>query len=250
MISYGKISDYYPLLTKHEKQFPEVSAPLQLRGYLKDYQNLFVLDLIRSRLPKGGRILEVGGGSCVMMRSLLKNLPGKYECWNLDPLDGTGNGPVSKSHAKPTDKPMGAISGVTTVEDRIGAFSEALKDNYFDFIFSVSVFEHIPLADWPTCFRDIKRLLKQGGLTAHSIDLHPLDGQTALDRLVMLRIAQTGALSPIDWSAAPTIDEIRNDPDVLVASPFEYARWLRHMNEPDGPYRRVAAGNSVYCNKS
>lgn len=246
MITYGTIEEFYALLRTYEERFPEVAAPLKLPARLKDFQNVFVLDQICKLLPDGGRLLEVGGGSCAMMRSLRKNDPGKYECWSLDPLDGTGNGPVSASLAKPDETGMGAIPGVKTIEERIGAFSKSLPDDYFDFIFSISVLEHIPLDEWSTCFKDMRRLLKPGGYCAHSVDLHPLDGKTAADRLAALSAAQAGTLSPLDESKSPTIEEIRSHPSVLVASPFEYARWLRHMDQRDGPYRRVAAGNSVY----
>jgi len=106
--------------------------------------------------------------------------------------------------------------------------------------------EHIPIDDWPKCAEDIHRILKKGGFVAHAVDLHPLDRPNAADRLTMLRISQAGVLKPVDPGALPTIEEIRADPDVLSVSPFEYARWLRYMNEPDGPYRRVASGNSVF----
>lgn len=246
MISYGKIETFYALLQKYESQFPDIAAPLQLRGMLKDFQNLFVLDQILNRLPEGGRLLEVGGGSCIMMRALNKVFPGKYECWNLDPLDGTGNGPVTAEHAQNGQQALTTLHGIRIIQERIGVFSPNLEPDFFDCVFSVSVLEHIPLHEWSLCFKDIFRVLKPGGFTAHAVDLHPLDGLIAADRLTMLRIAQTGVLKPADKSAIPSIEEVRQDSDVLSVSPFEYARWLRFMKEPNGPYRRVASGNSVY----
>lgn len=246
MITYSTISTFYALLRTYESEFPEVGDPLQLRAMLKDFQNLFVLDQILNRLPGGGRLLEVGGGSCLMMRSLNKARPGLYECWNLDPLDGSGNGPVSTKHAQPGQTAMRQLPGIKIIEERIGDFSPNIKDGYFDCVFSVSVMEHIPLQDWPKCYEDMKRILKPGGISTHAVDLHPLDGQTASNRLNMLRDAQAPVLEPADASLCPTIEEIRKDPDTLSVAPFEYARWLRYMNEPDGPYRRVASGNSVF----
>lgn len=246
MITYSRIPDHYAFIRQYEEEFPEAAAPLKIRGMLKDFQNLFALDQILARLPKGGKLLEIGGGSCLMMRSLNRARPGKYECWNLDPLDGSGNGPRSETHARVGETPMRSLSGITIIEERIGAFSPALETASFDCIFSVSVLEHIPIRDWPNCFDDMHRLLKPGGFTCHAVDLHPLDLPTAQDRLIMLRLAQDKLFKPADASAAPSIDEIRIDPQTLSVSPFEYARWLRYMNEPDGPYRRVASGNSVY----
>ena len=246
MITYSRISDHYALIRKYEDEFPDAAAPLKLRGMLKDFQNLFVLDQILARLPEGGRLLEVGGGSCIMMRSLNRARPNKYDCWNLDPLDGSGNGPRSEAHAKEGETPMRALNGITIVEERIGEFSPKLDNESFDCIFSVSVMEHIPIRDWPKCFDDMHRLLKPGGFVCHAVDLHPLDTPNAEDRLIMLRLAQDKLFKPADASKSPAIETVRNDPDTLSVSPFEYARWLRYMNEPDGPYRRVASGNSVY----
>lgn len=249
MITYSRIPDHYALLRKYEEEFPEAAAPLEIRGMLKDFQNLFVLDHLLKRLPKGGRLLEIGGGSCLMMRSLIRARPRNYDCWNLDPLDGTGNGPRSAAHVREGETPMRALGGITIVEERIGAFSKALEDASFDCVFSISVMEHIPIRDWPKCFDDMHRLLKPGGFSCHAVDLHPLDQQTAQDRLIMLRLAQDRLFRPADPDLIPSIEDIRTDPETLSVSPFEYARWLRYMNEPDGPYRRVASGNSVYIKK-
>lgn len=246
MITYSRITDHYALIRKYEAEFPSAAAPLKMRGMLKDFQNLFALDQILSRLPEGGRLLEIGGGSCIMMRALNAGRPGKYDCWSLDPLDGSGNGPKSESHAGEGEAAMRTLNGITTIEERIGEFSKTLKDASFDCIFSVSVMEHIPIRDWPNCFDDMFRLLKPGGFVCHAVDLHPLDLQTAQDRLIMLRLSQDKKFRPADRAQSPSIEYIRNDPDTLSVSPFEYARWLRYMDEPDGPYRRVASGNSVY----
>lgn len=246
MITYSRIPEHYALIRKYEEEFPEAAAPLKLRGMLKDFQNLFCLDQILTRLPDGGRLLEIGGGSCLMMRTLARARPGKYECWNLDPLDGSGNGPRSQAHAREGETPMRALNGITIVEERIGAFTPALENASFDCIFSVSVMEHIPIRDWPKCFDDMHRLLKPGGFACHAVDLHPLDRQTAEDRLMMLRLAQDKLFRAAASDMIPSIEQVRTDPETLSASPFEYARWLRYMNEPDGPYRRVASGNSVY----
>lgn len=246
MITYSRIPDHYAFIQQYEEEFPEAAAPLKIRGMLKDFQNLFVLDQILTRIPNGGKILEIGGGSCLMMRSLNRARVGKYECWNLDPLDGSGNGPRSEAHARDGEAPMRSLSGIKIIEDRIGAFSPALDPSSFDCIFSVSVMEHIPIRNWPNCFDDMYRLLKSGGFVCHAVDLHPLDHAIAQDRLIMLRLAQDKLFKPADASVVYSIDEIRKDPQTLSVSPFEYARWLRYMNEPDGPYRRVASGNSVY----
>lgn len=53
-----------------------------------------------------------------------------------------------------------------------------LPSEYFDIVFSSSVIEHI--ADLPAAFKEIKRLLKPGGVTLHTYDpyFHPAGGHS------------------------------------------------------------------------
>jgi hypothetical protein len=56
---------------------------------LKVYQDLFVYSFILENIPKGARILEVGGGESRIISCLKED----YEFWNLDKLEGQGQGP-------------------------------------------------------------------------------------------------------------------------------------------------------------
>ncbi|MBK8551292.1 MAG: methyltransferase domain-containing protein [Ignavibacteria bacterium] len=51
--------------------------------------------------------------------------------------------------------------------------TKELPEKYFDFVFSISALEHVPLSDervFEEIVKDIDRLLKPGGLSMHCID--------------------------------------------------------------------------------
>ncbi len=125
---------------------------------LKAYQDLLVCTFIRSVLPPGARILEVGGGDS----RVIDALGGEYEFWNLDKFEGVGNGPV------------GATSqNARWVNDYLGSFSAELPDGYFDAVISISVMEHIAEDDnvRDRICDDLDRVLKPGGWSLHLFDV-------------------------------------------------------------------------------
>lgn len=126
---------------------------------LKIYQDLLVLKFISDNVPQGARVLEVGGGQS----RILKHLENTYECWNIDKLEGVGNGPTSMDD-----------QSCRLVRDYMGNFNPELPEDYFDFVFSISALEHVP-QDEPSLFddiiMDIQRVLKDGGYSLHLFDI-------------------------------------------------------------------------------
>lgn len=126
---------------------------------MKTVQDTYVYHLLRHE--KGMKILEAGGGNSRLMRLLRK----ANECWLVDRFEGAGNGPKRRP----------ALRNVKIVQDYVGAFNPLLPKGYFDFVFSISVLEHIPLKDLDVFFRDCARLLKPGGRMIHAIDTYVYD---------------------------------------------------------------------------
>ena len=126
---------------------------------LKTYQDLLVMRFIQDFVPPGSRILDVGGGNSRILRHFHET----YECWNLDKLEGIGNGP----------KDLKSIP-YKLVRDYLGEFSTDLPENYFDLVFSISALEHVPENDYKMHDRmidDITRILKPGGYSFHLLDI-------------------------------------------------------------------------------
>ncbi len=126
---------------------------------LKVYQDLFVYSFIKQNIQKGSKLLDVGGGDSRILNHFKKD----YECWNIDKLEGVGNGPTDID-----------TSGIRLVYDYMGNFNEELPDNYFDLVFSISTLEHVPQDDvksYENIKNDINRVLKPGGYSLHCIDV-------------------------------------------------------------------------------
>lgn len=137
--------------------FGEVLNPLDVD--LKRYQDLLAYAFIKENVPPGSKIAEVGGG----VSRLLKKMSDEYECWNIDKLEGVGNGPKAVN-----------LPNVRMVRDYVGNFNTELPDNYFDMVFSISVLEHVPQDDerfFKRIVYDIQRILKSGGLSFHLFDV-------------------------------------------------------------------------------
>lgn len=126
---------------------------------LKDVQDHYAISIL-SR-SKNLRVLEVGGGDC----RVLRNFGDTHECWNAERFTGLAIGP-SVEYKYPN---------VRNVHTHLGEFSKDLPDNYFDLVFSISVVEHIEDPHYADFFKDIARVLRPGGLTAHAIDLYVFD---------------------------------------------------------------------------
>ncbi len=125
---------------------------------LKMYQDLLCYTFIVDNLPKGSRILEVGGCDS----RVLKVLKYDYECWNVDKLEGLGSGLTEVT----TD-------GYRMIQAYMGDFSEELPEGYFDFVFSISALEHVEENEenFNNICRDMDRVMKRGAFSLHCFDV-------------------------------------------------------------------------------
>lgn len=128
------------------------------RCSLKNYQDLLVFSFIKQFVSEGSRLLDVGGGKS----RIIKHFKKKYQCWNVDKLEGIGKGPKRVFKR-----------GFRLVKDYMGNFNPELPDNYFDFVFSISALEHVPEQDpklFENILEDLNRVLKPGGYSLHCFD--------------------------------------------------------------------------------
>lgn len=183
---------------------------------LKVYQDLLVFQFIREYIPPGSRILDVGGGISRILNYFSKT----HECWNIDKLEGLGNGP----------KDMGKVD-YRLVRDYMGNFNSELPDNYFDFVFSISALEHVPQDD-PTLFDkiidDIDRVLKPGGYSLHLFDVIFKRNGFWTNKIIY-RIFER--VNTINNFIPP--EEIRDDPDLYCMSEDAYNKtWFHATQKP------------------
>lgn len=128
------------------------------RRDIKAAQDAWILSVLSG--TTGLKIAEVGGGDS----RVLAKLKSGNECWNVDKLNGRHGGPDA-----------GAIvihQEVKYVKTYLGEFSKDIPDSYFDFVFSISVVEHLVNSQIEQFFLDVARILKPGGRSLHAIDYY------------------------------------------------------------------------------
>jgi SAM-dependent methyltransferase len=94
------------------------------------------------------------------------------ECWNAERFEGVGNGPRVNEN---TDR-------IRHANCFVGEFSSELPDEYFDYVVSVSVIEHVPTDALEGFFADQARVLRPGGQMLHAIDLYLHDHDAPPER--------------------------------------------------------------------
>jgi ubiquinone/menaquinone biosynthesis C-methylase UbiE len=212
--TYSKVSHFdifrklnYDIeLYKNEKVVDPKSSPV------KDYQDLLVFSYIKNILKPNSRILEVGGGNS----RIINHFSHIHECWNIDKLEGCGNGPTDIDS-----------TGFRLVRDYIGNFSRELPDDYFDLVFSISALEHVPEKD-PQLFNkikaDIDRVLKPNGLSLHCLDVVLRGNSVCANRLLPFLFKEA---SPVNNFIS--FEELLKDPDVFSMSKETYDMFAKRF---------------------
>lgn len=201
--AYVKKSHYLALKKCYEELF--LTRAVKHACVLKYYQDLFVFAYILQNIPKGGRILEIGGG----FSRILSYFSDDYECWCIDSYDGTGNSPMQIPDA-----------GYRIVQDNMGAFNSELPDEYFDLVFSISIMEHLP-ADGSTVldvYADINRVLKAGAYSLHTMDVVLRAGEVSMGPFATKIADVPGTL----LTSPAFLEKIIKDSDLWVMSECEY----------------------------
>jgi len=197
---------------------------------LKVYQDLFILSYITSNITKGSKILDVGGGKS----RILEHLHNDYECWNVDKLDGVGNGPSE----------IGRQS-YKLVQDYMGNFNKELPDNYFDFVFSISALEHVP-QDSTTLFQniidDMNRVLKPGHYNLHLFDIILHKNHFWSNKFTNYIFDNVATAS--DWVSP---DTMRADLDFYAMSEKAYNNtWFHTTGRPYGEHGQPSSLNILW----
>lgn len=132
------------------------SLPKKFSWHLKSIQDAIAFQYLYQVTDK--KIAEVGGGDSRILPVLSK----KNICYNIDEFQGAGNGPKQEVF----------LEGVKNVSALLGQFSTLLPSTYFDYVFSISVVEHISTKDLTNFFGDCHRILKPNGKMIHLIDVY------------------------------------------------------------------------------
>jgi ubiquinone/menaquinone biosynthesis C-methylase UbiE len=219
-LSYGTVRDYIDSL----EWLPRLA---RYQGDLKDIQRSWMLKTIVGMVPQGGKLVEIGAGQPLVAHVLHR---AGYDVTVVDPYDGSGNGP------KELEKFRHAYPGIRFVIDRFQPRMDAIKDGSIDCCYSVSVIEHIPLAQIAGVFEEIKRVTAPGGHSIHAVD-HVLLGRGDEYHLrVLSRVATASGLEASDvWTM---LQKTKGDPETYFLSAEAHNKWRGTISYDSFPMRR------------
>lgn len=196
---------------------------------LKMYQDLLCYTFIIDNIPKGSRLLEVGGCDS----RVLKALKYDYECWNVDKLEGLGSGLTEV-----------IPDGFRMIKAYMGDFSEDLPDGYFDFVFSISALEHVEESEenFNNICRDMDRVMKSGAFSLHCFDV-----------VVKPDSVWTNSLLPFLFRRYETVnrftpfEQMVLDPSLYCMSESAYNHgWINITREPYKDFGRPLSCNILW----
>lgn len=159
---------YYSHYLELKRKYPGLSFDYPRDWSLKEYGTLFVYDQITANGAK--RVLEVGCGYDTFFARHMNQIGVEY--WNIDKANahlGIGKNETRFLSVVAEREKLGARH----VDGFLGDAIPELPDAWFDLVFSMSVIEHIDDAFMPNVTREILRILRPGGFSAHSIDVYP-----------------------------------------------------------------------------
>jgi glycosyltransferase involved in cell wall biosynthesis len=219
-LSYATARDY---CDSYDHLYPIATA----NGDLKDCQRPWILKAILSKIPRGGRLIEIGAGE-PFIADLLRRVG--YEIWVVDPYDGSGNGPQDYERFRAQCPDLHFIREVFS--DRIGPH---VPERGIDCIYSISVLEHIPAELMVQVFAGMRKFLKPTGTSIHAVD-HVHRGDGAAQHLAGLRfMIENSGFDVRDLDQM--LVQMERDTETYYLSAESHNRWRGSVAYDDFPMR-------------
>lgn len=231
MFEPGQLKHWWPYSQKFDELMYRRANGVR-KCVLKCVGYAHVMKLIEERQPK--RVLEIGHGPTSPIFDYLQEQD--VEIWGIDRFSNTET--TTQSHYTefraryPNARFINAFFGTEEYD---------IPSDYFDLVCSVSVIEHVAIPDVGKVFGEIARVLRPGGLSAHSADVFLGDREFKYQNIRAIYAAhqETGLkwLNPVEKFA------IEIDPVNVM---FEDARgvmevYLSHLP----PEKRRWPGNYI-----
>jgi SAM-dependent methyltransferase len=215
-----------------------------IQGDLKDLQRPWTTKAILGLLPAGSRLLEIGAGEPIVAQTLCEL---GYAVTVVDPYDGSGRGPTAVAYYRER------YPSVQIVQDVFSDKLAPLEPGSYDCIYSISVLEHVHEPELANLFSGIRRFLKPGGRSLHSID-HVLAGQDTQFHWGHLIDILTYQASLCEEPApsllreySDVMERLRQDVDAYYLSAEGHNLWRGATPYDEFPFRKVVSVNS--CKK-
>jgi len=199
---------------------------------MKDIQRPWALKAILGHVPRGARLVEIGGGE-PLVADVLARLG--YEVFVVDPYDGSGGGVAEYS---------AVVKRYPRVRIIRGRFTEnllALAPRSVDCVYSISVLEHLSEAELADAFAGIRRVLTRGGWSIHAVDhVHKGNGQEF--HLARQR-AIAAELGIAEERFEHALGRMEDDVDTYFLSAEAHNRWRGRQTYDSFPMRRCVSIN-------
>lgn len=161
-----------------------------------------------------GKVIAEIGGSNSRVLPLLRE---RNECWNIDKLDGDSGGATYRSS-------LG--KGIKLVRAFLGDNSPELPSNYFDYVLSISVMEHVPGAALERYFSDMARIMKFGAKAFHAIDFYVSDEIDPELTSLLLSLHRASKSAGLEFIEEPALlDKIIMKSDYATHSDMGLMSW-------------------------
>ena len=220
VLSYATVEDFCDSL----EHLPELAT---INRDLKDAQRPWVFKTICGTVPRGGRLLEIGGGD-PWVAELLTKLG--YHVTIVDPYDGRDQGPTAFESIRERHPHIRYVRGL---------FPDALPPDEppFDCVYSVSVLEHLSRAQIARVCEGIRRLTRgDNAVTIHAVD-HVHRGRGAEEHRANLELVVEGlGLAREDLKAL--LERLDADPETYFLSAESHNMWRGVTPYRDFPMRR------------
>ena len=182
---------------------------------LKQMGSLFCLEKIKQlNLPV---LLEVGAG-CNLFFS--QQLGKDHEYWIVDEPGFYDRKKFKQANSRRDNTHF--------VDSLLGKFSNRLKNDFFDIVFSVSVLEHIAQQEIDAVCEDMFRIVKPGGYIIHSLDINREMVQT-LGKDYFTSLTKSGFVFGGEYDINWTFD--RTDPILLEPLSIFYAYYTKRKDD-------------------
>jgi glycosyltransferase involved in cell wall biosynthesis/2-polyprenyl-3-methyl-5-hydroxy-6-metoxy-1,4-benzoquinol methylase len=204
-------------------------TPIASHGDLKNVQRPWAIKAVLSEVPRGGKILEFGGGDPLIAATLFRL---GYDVTIVDPYDGTGNGPTEYQQYKREFPEVRLIRSYF----RPGLKELSGEAASFDAVYSISVIEHIPLPELQQVFAAMQMYLKpETGLSIHAIDFIQ-KGEGDNEHRSMLQLLTDFSGIPRD-QVEDTLHHMEHDIETYYLSAEAHNAWRMGSTYDDFPMR-------------
>jgi SAM-dependent methyltransferase len=232
-LSYGTVRDF----CDSADRFPDLSSR---NRDLKDGQRPWAVKTLADRLPRGARLLEIGGGEPLAAETLVQL---GYNVTLCDPFEGQGNGPTQFEAFRKIYPKVIMVRSLFTSE-----WARRCRNSY-DAVFSISVLEHIHSPALEDVFEGIRIALRPGGLSLHAVD-HILEGEgregheAQMARVLEGQASVAGVSAEEGW-AETTVNRLmtaaRGDLETLLLSAHGFNGWRGQTPYAKYPFRKVCS---------